>query len=498
MHRPAPGPPPTAIGDRPSWDATTKTFYGTSVSRGEVKRAEVSSGATAAAAQVAQQQVAALGAASAASAYTPDYEAIAKARDKARELKKLADHREGTQRALLERLLRSEKRYEWQQRQLQRVSTQLAQVRSRLATVASERDAALDAARIAAEESDALRGENELLRHELLRAHSMDPSMLPRAPNEMPSFVAAFGSSPSPDASAAHEYADGGGASGSGLSAQMDKMVQMAEMDHPAEITASGGWQQSVSAASEEALAGSGARDPPSPTPTPAPPPDAPMAASPPRRAPPPLPEGAVSSTPPALGGGASAAASTAAASAGEEAEPKPATTLQIDKDGSGSDKAEIGSGGGGEPPAAPGVAAGAAASSLAASLPDGAERPRKLSVTMHPDIVSDVGLVPMDEEMVLARASLPTKDLDEIEREEAEDAAEEEAELAPPIGLGGVGTTAAGVGLGEGSMGMAHFGGAAPFGAATPFGAAPPSAACAPSMGGGRKGKSAANPFGV
>ena len=58
-----------------------------------------------------------------------------------------------------------------------RVSTQLAQVRSRLATVASERDAALDAARIAAEESDALRGENELLRDELLRAHSLDPGM---------------------------------------------------------------------------------------------------------------------------------------------------------------------------------------------------------------------------------------------------------------------------------------------------------------------------------
>ena len=57
---------------------------------------------------------------------------------------------------LLERLLRSEKRYEWQQRQLQRVTTSLAQVRSRLATVASERDATLDAAPIAAEESDSL------------------------------------------------------------------------------------------------------------------------------------------------------------------------------------------------------------------------------------------------------------------------------------------------------------------------------------------------------
>merc|ERR1740138_1095410 len=98
-----------------------------------------------------------------------DFNAIAKAREAARELKKLADHREGTQRALLERLLRSEKRYEWQQKQLQRVSTQLAQVRSRLATVASERDAALDAARIAAEESNALRSENELLRDELMR-----------------------------------------------------------------------------------------------------------------------------------------------------------------------------------------------------------------------------------------------------------------------------------------------------------------------------------------
>ena len=57
---------------------------------------------------------------------------------------------------LLKRLLRSEKRYEWQQRQLQRVTTNLAQVRSRLATVASERDATLDAAPIAAEESDSL------------------------------------------------------------------------------------------------------------------------------------------------------------------------------------------------------------------------------------------------------------------------------------------------------------------------------------------------------
>ena len=94
-------------------------------------------------------------------------DAVARAREAAREHKRLADHREGTQRALLERLLRSEKRYEWQQRQLQRVSTQLAHVRSRLATVASERDAALDAARISAEESAQLRLELEAMHAQL-------------------------------------------------------------------------------------------------------------------------------------------------------------------------------------------------------------------------------------------------------------------------------------------------------------------------------------------
>ena len=96
-----------------------------------------------------------------------DYESLTRARTAAREQKKLADHREGTQRALLERLLRSEKRYEWQQKQLQRVSTQLAQVRSRLAAVASERDAALDAARIAAEETESLREELARMHEEL-------------------------------------------------------------------------------------------------------------------------------------------------------------------------------------------------------------------------------------------------------------------------------------------------------------------------------------------
>ena len=95
-------------------------------------------------------------------------------------------HLDSLHSALLERLLRSEKRYEWQQRQLQRVSTQLAQVRSRLASVASERDAALDASRIAAEETNSLRGEmeavrieNDQLRTHLMQSHAFDPATLP-------------------------------------------------------------------------------------------------------------------------------------------------------------------------------------------------------------------------------------------------------------------------------------------------------------------------------
>ena len=154
-HR-APPPPPTAP-MRPSWDPSTKTFYG-GVSG---MPPQDSADAALAAARAAMAQAQSLPPAG--STYA-DASAITRARDAAREQKKLADHREGTQRALLERLLRSEKKYEWQQKQLQRVSTHLAQVRSRLATVASERDAALDAARIAAEECDSLRSENAQLR----------------------------------------------------------------------------------------------------------------------------------------------------------------------------------------------------------------------------------------------------------------------------------------------------------------------------------------------
>lgn len=158
-HRAPPAPPP-------QWDPSTRTFTGTMVHA--FHGGPGSEAAAVCRAYAAQLSEASNLAGATSAPQVGDNAALVNARAAAREQKKLADHREGTQRALLERLLRSEKRYEWQQKQLQRVSTQLAQVRSRLAAVASERDAALDAARIAAEETESLREEVARLHEELL------------------------------------------------------------------------------------------------------------------------------------------------------------------------------------------------------------------------------------------------------------------------------------------------------------------------------------------
>ena len=104
------------------------------------------------------------------------------------------------------------------------------------------------------------------------------------------------------------------------------------------------------------------------------------------------------------------------------------------------------------------------------------AERKRP-SVTLKADLVSDVAQLPMDMESVAARTSWETKDEEELMREEAEDAAAEQAELEAPMGLAG----------------LSDMGAAA---AAPPIGGAA-CAACAPSLGGGKK-KSATNPFGI
>ena len=111
-------------------------------------------------------------------------QAIATARAEAREHKKREEQREMEHRTLVARMVKSEKHAEWLQRQLQRASAQLAQVRSRLATTASERDAALDAAQIAAEDADGLRLELERTRDELLRVNGgyLPPRLLTSYP----------------------------------------------------------------------------------------------------------------------------------------------------------------------------------------------------------------------------------------------------------------------------------------------------------------------------
>ena len=119
-------------------------------------------------------------------------QALSAARAAAREQAKRDEMRDSAQRTLVARLVKSEKHAEWLQRQLQRASAQLAQVRSRLATTASERDAALDAAQISAEEADGLRVELDRMREELIRANG---GYLP--PRVMESYTA-----PRPSASA--------------------------------------------------------------------------------------------------------------------------------------------------------------------------------------------------------------------------------------------------------------------------------------------------------
>jgi len=489
-HRPAPGPP-AAIGARPTWDSSSKTFYGVSVGGGEFKRAEREYGGAMHAAEAAQQQVAALNSASG-SAHQTDYEAISKARDKARELKKLADHREGTQRALLERLLKSEKRYEWQQKQLMRVSTQLAQVRSRLATVASERDAALDAARIAAEESDALRGENELLRDELLRAHSLDPGMPRRTEQGFDPSAFSFapavadpsfgGRMPSPSHPVDPELSSGWQQQPSGTSSADDLMVGGGAASMPAVPAAEpSGSSSGVAAAAPPKPAVAPPPDSPKPEPPKpeavAPPPEPPKPEPPKgaRRAPPPFPE--APGAPPALPGG-------------EDASLK--TDVQMTKDASGY-KVELTRQLSGAASALADDAATDAATEAYLDMKFGAmanydavkpkpkadapaERKRP-SVTLKADLVSDVAQLPMDMESVAARTSWETKDEEELMREEAEDAAAEQAELEAPMGLAG----------------LSDMGAAA---AAPPIGGAA-CAACAPSLGGGKK-KSATNPFGI
>ena len=76
----------------------------------------------------------------------------------------------------------------------------------------------------------------------------------------------------------------------------------------------------------------------------------------------------------------------------------------------------------------------------------------RRRSVTIKPEEVEDFAEVRTDSEMVLSRASIPMKDLDELEKEEAEDAAAEaqeeweamggvvQASSASPDELGGFG----------------------------------------------------------
>ena len=92
-HRLPPAPPSLA---RPSWDTSTKTFFGT-VAGGGSKPAPSAEEAALSAAMAAQAAQVAGVHPFAANAFS-DLDAVSRARDNARELKKLADHREGTQR----------------------------------------------------------------------------------------------------------------------------------------------------------------------------------------------------------------------------------------------------------------------------------------------------------------------------------------------------------------------------------------------------------------